>query len=289
MAGGVRRDEHVGHGPQGVIGRQRLLLEDVERGARDLARRERRHQVVELRRHAAADVDEVAGALHAREPPAVHEALRLRRVGHGEDDEVGQRQQRVQRVGAVEFEHAGRGIAATGVDAHHVHAERGAEPGRLGADPAHAHDERARLGQVDDAVRLLALRPPLAAELARNVVVQAPREGQHEGHDVRGDVVVVDLAEVGDDDRVIDQLPRVVAGRRRGLRGLQPAELAGGSQQRRRDRAEGGLGRRRHARGVVRGFSYDHVQGRHGRGDARGPLPGLVALGGQHQKRWHVS
>src|SRR6266545_3190036 len=36
MAGGVWRDQHARHGPQGVVGRQRLLLEDVETRARDL-------------------------------------------------------------------------------------------------------------------------------------------------------------------------------------------------------------------------------------------------------------
>ena len=68
---------------------------------------------------------------------------------------------------------------------------------------------------------------PLAAQLLREVVVQPAREGEHEGHDVRADVIVVDLAEVGDDDRMRDQLRVVVAGGRRGLRRLEPAEPPG--------------------------------------------------------------
>src|SRR6185503_14959200 len=49
----VRGQQHVGHGPQRVRGRQRLQFINVERRTGDLARLQRRDQVVELRRHAA--------------------------------------------------------------------------------------------------------------------------------------------------------------------------------------------------------------------------------------------
>src|ERR1700675_3728661 len=105
VAGGVRRDEDAGHGPQRVVGGQGLLLEDVEPGARDLAGSERFDEVVEPGRSAAPDVDEERGALHPPEARPVHEALGDRRVRHGEDHEVRERQERVERVGPVELQH----------------------------------------------------------------------------------------------------------------------------------------------------------------------------------------
>src|SRR5207245_3605938 len=54
-AGRLRRDQHAGRAPQRMVGGQRLLLEDVEPGARDLARAQRGHEVVEPRRLAAPD------------------------------------------------------------------------------------------------------------------------------------------------------------------------------------------------------------------------------------------
>src|SRR5215813_937843 len=68
VPGGVRRDEDARRRPQRMVGRQRLLLEDVEPGAGDLPSPERRHQIIEPRRHAAPDVDEERRALHPLEP-----------------------------------------------------------------------------------------------------------------------------------------------------------------------------------------------------------------------------
>ena len=66
--------------------------------------------------------------------------------------------------GPMELGHARRRLAAARVDADHAHAEGGGEPRRLGADAAHAHDERRRLGQVDHA-GVVRLPAPLAAKL----------------------------------------------------------------------------------------------------------------------------
>src|ERR1700730_14389035 len=64
VARGVGRQQHAGQGPQLVVGGQRLLLEDIEAGAGDLTRLERRSQIVEARRQAAPDIDEESGPLH---------------------------------------------------------------------------------------------------------------------------------------------------------------------------------------------------------------------------------
>ena len=72
--------------------------------------------------------------------------------------------------------------------------------------------------------------------------MQAAGEGQHERQDVGADVVVVDLAEIGDGQRMRDQFGIIVAGRRRGLRRLQPAQPLRLRQQFSRQRAEGGIG-----------------------------------------------
>ena len=84
------------------------------------------------------------------------------------------------------------------VDADHAHAEGLAQARRLAADAADAEDQRGALGQVHDA-GVERARRVLAAHLLRQVVVQAAREREHERHDVRADVIVEDLAEIGHD------------------------------------------------------------------------------------------
>ena len=137
---------------------------------------------------------------------AIHESLGGGRVGHGEDDEVGQRQQRVERVGAMQLEP--RPAARPG----------GGRPRPMTCMPKAAR-RRAVSAPMPPTPTMSAVvsgrwSTPVSSgsgrhsrrELARQVQVQAPRKGQHEGHDVGADVVVVDLAEVGDDDRMGDQL-----------------------------------------------------------------------------------
>ena len=143
---------------------------------------------------------------------------------HRQDHEIGLRQQLVERAGAVQLGHPRRRLRTALVDADDTHAEGAGEPRHLGADAADPDDQRGRLGQMHGAGVARHLLP-LALQLLRQIDMQAAREMQHEGHDMRADMVVEDLPEIGDDDRVLDQLRIVVAGRRRDLRRLQPAQL----------------------------------------------------------------
>src|SRR4030095_2760619 len=72
VAGSMRRDEHTRHGPQRMVGWQRLLLEHVEARPRDLSRRGGCGTTVEPRGHAGPDVDEERAVLHRLEARTVH-------------------------------------------------------------------------------------------------------------------------------------------------------------------------------------------------------------------------
>ena len=99
---------------------------------------------------------------------------------------------------------------------------------------------------------------------------------------MRADVIVVDLAEVGDRDRMGDQLGIVIAGRRRRLRRLQPTQPLGLAQQVGRDHAEGGIGMADHLRGVRVILGYDDLEFRQRGGKARAPFARPFGLRRQH-------
>ena len=124
----------------------------------------------------------------------------------------------------MQFGDTRRRLAPALIDADHPHAKGGGKPRDFAADPADADDQRRRLGQVDDALILRRLLP-LAAQLLRNVTLQAAREGQHKGHHMGADMVVIYFAEIGDLDGVGDQLRIIIAGGRCRLRRLQPFEI----------------------------------------------------------------
>jgi hypothetical protein len=125
----------------------------------------------------------------------------------------------------------------------------------------------------------------LSPELLRDVAMQAARERQDEGHDVRADVVVEDLAEVRHDHRVRDELRIVVPGGRRRLGRLEPAQPRRLAQQAGRHRAERGLGVAHHPRGLGRILGdHDGERGQRG-GDAGSPRARRRRLRRQHQER----
>ena len=114
--------------------------------------------------------------------------------------------------------------------------------------------------------------------------MQPAREGQDEGHDVRADVVVVDLAEIGDDHRVGDQLRVVPAGGRRRLGRLKPAQARGRGQERAREGAVGAVGLGDGPRGLARVLRHDDGHLGDVEGETLRPLVRQLGLRRQHEK-----
>ena len=135
----------------------------------------------------------------------------------------------------------------------------GGKPRGLGADAADTDDQRSRLRQVHD-VAVVAGFLPLTAKLLREVDVQPAREGEHERHHMRADVVVVDLEEIGDLHRMRDQLRIVIAGGGRGLRGLEPAQPRRSRQQVGGDYAKSRIGMRDHLSRMRMIFRNDDLE-----------------------------
>ena len=209
---------------------QWLDFEDVERGTGDAAFAQRLVEVGEHHVGAAADIDKKGAVLHLLEFGGGKQPFGVGRLRRGGDDEIGVRQEPVERIGAVQFVDAFRRFLDAGVDADGGHAPVLTLAGGFGADAADADDQRGRLGQVGRGAALAALAP-VAFELVAEVAVHAARKGQHEGHDVGGDMVVVDAADIGHSDVAGDQLGEVIALGRPGRWRGQPFEVAGRGQQ----------------------------------------------------------
>ena len=137
------RQDHVGQVAQGAdefIGvAGRLLREDVDRGAEQVAGFQGVGKGVDVDDAAARGVDQVRALLHRLELVRADHVARLRRVGHVQADHVGQGQQLVQGA-------AGLGVAERQLLLHveeaHPHAERFGDDGELGADMAVADDAK---------------------------------------------------------------------------------------------------------------------------------------------------
>ena len=105
------------------------------------------------------------------------------------------------------------------------------------------------LGQVDGLVAL----PPNAGHLLGDIHLQPAGEGQQQGHDVRADVVVVDLPRVGDHHVAFDERLVVIAGARAGLGAGDPLEVVGAFEEFGDDVAEGRVGVADHLHGLADG------------------------------------
>ena len=142
----MRRHDDVGEPEERA--RVRLLREDVERGAGDLAALERLDERVLVDQLAAGDVDDPDAVLHPRELLAPDEAARLRRERRVEGDEVRVGDEVVERLGALDPELAealGRDVRVVGA---HAHLEPARAPGDLLADPAEADQPEGLVGEL---------------------------------------------------------------------------------------------------------------------------------------------
>src|SRR6516165_7115030 len=85
----MRRDQHVWHAPERVVGGQRLGICDIEPGSSEMAGAQRLDQVGRHHTPTARDIDEVSAALHPREQPGVEHPYRVRRFRRGHDNKIG--------------------------------------------------------------------------------------------------------------------------------------------------------------------------------------------------------
>src|SRR6516164_5127849 len=81
----MRRDQHVWHAPERVVGGQRLGIGDIEPGSSEMAGAQRLYEIGGPHKPTARDIDEVSATLHPREHPGVEPPYRVRRFPRGQD------------------------------------------------------------------------------------------------------------------------------------------------------------------------------------------------------------
>ena len=234
----VRREQEVGRVAQRRVGRQRLLREDVQRGARELARAQRRDERLLVDERAARGVDEQRAGPQQRQARRVDQAARRRRDRQVEADDVGHRERRLDRLGLLgaELGDALRGHERVVGDG--AHAERARPRGHEPADAAEAEQRERLVGELD-AREALALPGAVAQRALGGADVARQREQQRER--VLGRRDDVRLGGVADDDA-------------RGRRGVHVDVVD--ADARAADHAQ--LGRARDQRGVDgRGRAHD--------------------------------
>src|SRR3954471_1141300 len=157
----------------------RLVHEDVERRAGDLARAERREERVLVEQWAAGGVDDPDAGTHRLESAGAHRAARLRRQRQVQREEVRDRIHvlgRLDPLGAELAEALGREV---GVIRDDVHPEAERTAGHLLADPTEAEDAERLAGELDPAV----CTPLPAALLERGVGLRDVAGERHEEAD----------------------------------------------------------------------------------------------------------
>ena len=142
-AGQVRREQEVGRVAQRRVGRQRLLCEDVERGARQVARAQRLDERGLVDERAARGVDEQRTGTQQRQALAVDQAARRGRDRQVQADDVGHGERGLDRLGLLgaQLGDALRGHVRVVGD--RPHPERARARGDQSADAAEARAARA--------------------------------------------------------------------------------------------------------------------------------------------------
>jgi len=139
------RMDHAGQPDQRVARRRRLLRVDIQRGASDFARPNRRRQRLCIDQHPARRVDDPHAVLHPRDAPGVDHVPRAVIGRSVQGDDVAAGQQVVQRddPDAIAF------LASNqpGIVSHNRHVERQRAPGDRLPDAAQADDAQGLVPQ----------------------------------------------------------------------------------------------------------------------------------------------
>ena len=173
----------------GVVEREGFLLVDVDADAGDAALVNGADQVGLDRDAAAAGVDHVGGGLHLAKALIVNESGGALVVGGVDADDIGLRQQVVERDARVVLAVPGAG----GGIIDDLHAEGRADGGDFLADGAHAHDAEGLAGDLGEGVVGIDVDAAGAVAAVAGVGVVVKREpGEREdvhprslGHGVR--------------------------------------------------------------------------------------------------------
>ncbi len=174
----VRRHDHVVAAEERVLGR-RLLGEDVERGAGDLARVERGAERLEVDQLTARAVDDANAVLHAGERRGVDPVDGLGRLRQVDRDEVGTLVELVGGLDALDAEVAEALGRDELVEADHLHLERLRAARDQLADPPEAdHAERLAVELVAAVARARPLARDQSAVRLRDVAGERQRECQ---------------------------------------------------------------------------------------------------------------
>ncbi|KAF9122665.1 hypothetical protein BGX30_001857 [Mortierella sp. GBA39] len=134
----MRRGQHVRHRPERVVYRQRLLLEYVQAGTRDLAAAQGFDQRLAVNDWCPQGVDEVGGRTHESKLPRADQPSRAVTEHDMDGDEVAALQQLVLR--RCELHSRGGGFVGGQVLApgHNLHAERLPDARDVASDMAEA-------------------------------------------------------------------------------------------------------------------------------------------------------
>jgi len=157
----MRREQNPFGAPERRLGGQRLRLEHVEGGPRELACLYRRHQRVIVDEAAARGVHQDSSRLHHAEPLAVHETVRLVGEGHVQRHDVGGGEQLLERL-QLDPELTGSRLGEERVVSYDLHPER----------PCNGRDVDAHAAQPHEPQRL-------AAQLGPGKLLPVPLPGRH--------------------------------------------------------------------------------------------------------------
>ncbi len=180
----MRGDDDVVERQQRIVGRGRLLVEDIERRAGDAALDQGAMQRRFVDDRAARGVDQIGRRLHQAELAGADQMAGLRAQGAADRDEVGGLEQRVE-IDQLDPEPVGLGPIGLRIAGEMLHVERLQQPERLLADIAEADRADPLAGQAVAHVLGALVPAPGAGDpvLDEQFLRQGQNEGQDDGRD----------------------------------------------------------------------------------------------------------